>query len=71
MQKNFGGKQFIIPETKSEPSIDCMFFPASHGDQVLLDPEEIRDSIFAGGGTVKSDPSRKSSNASDYVLPHA
>jgi hypothetical protein len=32
MQKNFGGKQFIIPETKSEPSIDCMFFPASHGD---------------------------------------
>lgn len=37
----------MIPATKSQPSIDCMFFPATHGDIVTLDPEEIRDSVFS------------------------
>ena len=54
MQRNFGGKHFMIPATKTQPSIDCMFFPATHGDVVTLDPEDIRDSIFSGPSGVSS-----------------
>ena len=47
MQKNFGGKHFMIPSSNGHPPIDCMFFPATHGDNVTLDPEDImNDSIF-------------------------
>ena len=41
MEKNFEGKQFIIEQDSSRglPAIDCMFFPATHGDTISLDPE--------------------------------
>lgn len=39
MERNFGGKQFTIQPSKSgQPQIDCMFFPATHGDNIVLDP---------------------------------
>jgi hypothetical protein len=40
MEKNFEGKQFMIPSIpgRKEPKIDCMFFPATHGDVIELDP---------------------------------
>ena len=41
MEKNFEGKQLFIPaqEGKTQPVIDCMFFPATHGDIIQLDPD--------------------------------
>jgi hypothetical protein len=43
MNKNFGGTQFLIPSVpgRNQPKLDCMFFPATHGDLVELDPEEV------------------------------
>ena len=42
MEKNFDGKQFIIEDAKhSLPRIDCMFFPATSGDEVVLDPDPL------------------------------
>jgi pimeloyl-ACP methyl ester carboxylesterase len=38
MEKNFEGKQFQIT-SHNQPSIDCMFFPATHGDNITVDPE--------------------------------
>ena len=40
MEKNFEGKQFKIPEDarKGYPTVDCMFFPATHGDEIQIDP---------------------------------
>jgi len=42
MEKNFEGKQFMIPSIpgKHQPEIDCMFFPATHGDTIELDPSD-------------------------------
>lgn len=41
MEKTFEGKQFMIPSIKgrNQPKIDCMFFPATHGDIIELDPK--------------------------------
>ena len=38
MEKNFEGKQFLI-KSNNQPAIDCMFFPATHGDTISLDPD--------------------------------
>ena len=40
MEKNFEGKQLFIPaqDGKNQPVIDCMFFPATHGDLIEVDP---------------------------------
>lgn len=41
MEKNFEGKQFLIQDRRNAfPKIDCMFFPSTQGDDVVLDPEE-------------------------------
>lgn len=41
MEKNFEGKQFLIKDKRQAyPKIDCMFFPSTQGDDVVLDPEE-------------------------------
>ena len=44
MEKNFEGKQFMIPSIpgRNQPKIDCMFFPATHGDKIVLDPNELK-----------------------------
>ena len=44
MEKNFEGKQFMIPSIKgrNQPKIDCMFFPATHGDKIVLDPNDLK-----------------------------
>lgn len=41
MEKNFEGRQFLIPSIpgRNQPQIDCMFFPATHGDKIVLDPD--------------------------------
>jgi len=41
MEKNFEGKHFMIPTMpgRNQPKIDCMFFPATHGDEICLEPE--------------------------------
>ena len=40
--KTFGGRQFMIPSVpgRRQPKLDCMFFPATTGDEVTLDPED-------------------------------
>ena len=50
MNKNFGGTQFLIPSVpgRNQPKLDCMFFPATHGDVVTLDPEEVASSTRLG-----------------------
>lgn len=30
-----------IPK-RNQPRIDCMFFPATHGDKIVLDPERAK-----------------------------
>lgn len=42
MEKNFEGKQFKI-EGKNQPTIDCMFFPSTHGDTISIDGESAAD----------------------------
>jgi len=41
MEKNFEGKQFLIPSVpgRKQPSLDCMFFPATHGDEIVIEPD--------------------------------
>ena len=41
LERNFGGTQFQIQSNhgQNQPQIDVMFFPATHGDEVVLDPE--------------------------------
>lgn len=53
MERNFGGCRFLIPSMKgrNQPEIDVMFFPATHGDEVVLDPnpkasEEVNPESF-------------------------
>lgn len=43
MEKNFEGKQFMIPSVRkrNQPEIDCMFFPATHGDKIVIDPDQL------------------------------
>jgi len=45
MEKTFGGKQFMIPSIprRKQPQIDCMFFPATQGDEVTLLPDGNED----------------------------
>ena len=42
MEKNFEGKQFMIDQDPERglPAVDCMFFPATHGDFITLDPDQ-------------------------------
>ena len=56
MERNFEGKQFIIKDPKRRyPNIDCMFFPSTEGDEIILDPEEHaqprKKSIGANGSS--------------------
>ena len=46
MEKNFEGKQFMIPSIpgRQQPEIDCMFFPATKGDKIELDPSDGENS---------------------------
>ena len=48
MERNFGGSQFIIPSVpgRGQPDIDIMFFPASYGDEIKLDPPIEADINF-------------------------
>ena len=43
MEKNFEGRQFLIPSIpgRNQPMIDCMFFPATHGDKIVIDPDTL------------------------------
>jgi len=61
MNKNFGGTQFLIPSVpgRNQPKLDCMFFPATHGDVVELDPEEVTSSTRLGSKV----PTMRNSNA--------
>mmetsp|Transcript_18098 Transcript_18098/g.30899 ORF Transcript_18098/g.30899 Transcript_18098/m.30899 type:complete len:412 (+) Transcript_18098:1124-2359(+) len=44
MEKNFKGKQFMIESVpgRNQPKIDCMFFPATQGDLIELQPDFVR-----------------------------
>ena len=50
---NFEGKQFKIPSVpgRNQPKIDCMFFPATQGDEIELEPEEAFENGPAKIGT--------------------
>lgn len=40
MERNFEGKQFIIRDPQHRhPNIDCMFFPSTEGDDIIVDPD--------------------------------
>ena len=41
LERNFDGAAFQI-HSESEPDIDCMFFPASHGEKIVLDPDSTQ-----------------------------
>jgi len=47
MEKNFEGKHFMIPSVpgRHQPELDCMFFPATHGDEIVINPENHLMSI--------------------------
>jgi len=53
MERNFGGKQFLIPSVQGagQPEIDVMFFPATYGEDVVLDPpvEEMMSGFSKSG----------------------
>jgi hypothetical protein len=54
MERNFGGKQFLIPAKNGAPKIDLMFFPATFGDDVMLDPVDYKldDKLYINLSTV-------------------
>ena len=48
MEKNFEGKHFMIPSIpgRNQPKLDCMFFPATHGDTIEYEPKIPTKSII-------------------------
>lgn len=54
MERNFGGKQFIIPAKNGEPPIDVMFFPATFGDKVTIDPsqKDLEENLYFNLSTI-------------------
>lgn len=50
MEKNFEGRQFSI-RAAGKPNIDCMFFPSTQGDEVVLDP--LHDPSMSSMGILK------------------
>jgi len=54
MEKNFEGKQFIIPSIpgRKQPKIDCMLFPATSKEEIIYEPLSTDESKYLDKPTV-------------------
>lgn len=52
MERNFGGKQFMIPAKNGMPKIDVMFFPATYGDEVQADFSDQPQEMYLNLSTI-------------------
>ena len=52
MERNFEGKKFDIC-SQGKPTIDCMFFPSTQGDEVKLDPMSSNRDMESSGSNQK------------------